>query len=532
MKKLLLIFILYFIIFNLTYSYEDKDSLYKRLNLSKQISKYSNNIIKIGVSETKGVSGLADEFIDAGHALLKIPKKYSLCTYYLFPFKYEILSYLLSIPGFKQPTQPDVKVNLFLLTYYLLYNEFASKQEIKNYIKEKKLAQYYDCDDIDEGLREYFPKVIPGSGLLDKEHYQLLYSLGYKSVPYEKDLKQIFITVNMKISNSQHKDMISPWTGDFEKFIWAYSIVMSRSFTVKLEDYLRLEGLNEGSNLKLDSSMKKNLEVNRYISSSNQGGSCLIAFVDMLNHFQPQYSDLRDRRPLIKETQKGNFLFSSKHSFNPGQEITHTYNDNPTNIMLFFNCGFVISNNIFNIYELKVDDNTKLSLSQFELCRELKCVDTQLSNLPKFRFYYAKLSIINEKLLNYGRVLYLNKDIDKKIVLKKLANEHKISYENEVMAFIYYFNSFKNISKSNNEMLKKTLKGCQKYRNIVRNVEDYWINEATKQDEWKRNKIYENLYLFDISFKKIVTKNMLGSINQIIFHTGGEIEKIKLKYFT
>ena len=147
------------------------------------------------------------------------------------------MGYLLDIFGFKQENQLDEKVKIFLLTYYLLYNEFGVKQEISNYIKENKLAQYYDCDEIDENLRGYFPKIIPGSGLLEKEHYQLLYSLGYTSVPYEKDLRQIFLTLNMKISDSQHNKIISSWTSDFEKFICNMDKVLYSFTENTLDDF-------------------------------------------------------------------------------------------------------------------------------------------------------------------------------------------------------------------------------------------------------------------------------------------------------
>jgi hypothetical protein len=533
-KKILLTLFLYLLLNGITMSYEDKDSLYIRINLSKKISKYSNNTIKLGVSETKGLSTLANDFIDLGQPLLKIPKKYTLCPYYIFPFKYEILRFLLEIPGLKQSIKQDQKVTVFLLTYYLLYYIYAPKQEIKNYIVEKKLAQYYKCEEIEEDLKEYFPKIVPGSGLLNKEHYRLLYNLGY-SVPYENDLNQIFANVNVKIQNSEHRDIMSSWTSNLEQFKWAYSMIMSRSFTVKINEYFKLEGIKEGPDSKMDSSMKKNIEVNKYIFPPNLGAPCLMAFADLFNHYQPQYLELRDRRSMLRDTEKGNFLFISTHRYYPGQEIIHTYHNDPSNIMLFFHYGFVIPNNIFNIYNLKIEDNIYLSYSQIELCKELKCVEVRVKdtrNLPRTRIYNARLSVIDERLLNYGRVLYLNNDIDKKAILKKLANEPKISFQNEVMAWIYYYISFKNYAKNNNLMLGNSLKGTQKYRNIVKNVEKYWINQETKKDEWTRNKIYENIHLLDVSYKKIVTKNMLVSINRVIYNTNNELEKLRLKFMT
>jgi hypothetical protein len=474
---------------------------------------------------------MTDDFLLERQILMKVPKKYTLCSSYLFPFKFEILKFLMDIPDIKERIGKDQKVTIYLLTYYLLYFMYAPKEKIKNYILQEKLAQYYNYEEADESLKENFPEIIPGSGLLDIEHYNLLISLGY-NLRYDLELEEVYKKINQKVLQLEYKELIYPWTSNYEQFKWAYSMVMSRSYTIKFNHYLKLEELKEENNLKFDISMKKNNEINEIISPTTIGAPCIIAFGDLINHYQPKYPDLRDKIKVSIEIEKDNFVYYyAPKNLNPGQEILFTYTDNPSNIKLFFNYGFVIPNNIFNVYNLKIEDRTKLNLSQLELCKKIKCFeldDNEAWNVPETRSYNARLSVIDRNLLNYGRVLFLNKNFDKKTVLKTLSSEEIISFENEVMAWIYYFNSFK--KNANNSLIENSIEQCQKYRTIVKNIEENWINEETKKDEWKRNKIYENIYLLDISYKKIITRHMLGSINQVILNTNNEIEKLKTNY--
>jgi hypothetical protein len=534
-KKIFLsILILCLCIVNNSNCFEDKESFIKRLNYSRQISKYSNNKVKVGASLKKGLTCIADDYIEYGQQIMKVPKKYSLCSYYLFPFKYEILSILLDISGLRETIGKEQRLSVYLLSYYILYYMYAPKEEIKSYIKEKKLEQYYRYEDIDESLQNIFPNIIPGSGMLDKEHYILLQSLGFPTIKGD-ELEGIFKYVNQRIYNSDHMEMIFPWTSDFEKFKWAYSIVMSRAFTLRFSEFLTLEGLPENSlNLsKFDKWTKKNLEVNKYISPSSIGGPCLIAWMELCNHHQPHNYEQREKRPIILDTEKGNFLYTVGNPFIPDQEITYTYTNEPSNIVLFLHYGFVLSNNIFNTYRLKVEDDTLLSQAQFNLCRELKCVDVNAKDakhLSKTRYYNALLSIADENLLNYGRVLHLSKDFDKKNILKLIANNQIISFENETKAWIYYYNTIKNNAKNNNFEIQRSLKKCQKYRNKVTKIENDWTNEEISKKEWRRNKSFEDIYLLDVSYKKIVTKHMQGSINHVILNSYFELQNFKDKY--
>lgn len=541
-----------------TNCYEDKESLLKRYKLSKKISKFSNNTIKLTVSQSNGISCQANDYIQNLQKLITIPKNLTLCAYYLFPFKYEIISYLFEIPMLKESLNSDQKLSVYLLSYYLLYYMYADKEKIRNYLNEKKLMHYKNFDEIDESLKDYFPKQIPGSVLLHDENILLLNSIGY---PIIDELKLVFNSINLKIQNSEHKEYLMPWTSNLDHFKWAFSMVMSRSFTIKLEKYLLLEGVdlknpNNPKNAKFFKSnpiFKKNYEVNKNIAPTGTG--CLIPFVDLLNHYQPQFTNLKDQRDIIIEVEEGNYVYHASHDYSPGQELLHTYNHDPTNYVLFTHYGFVISYNIFNFYTTKIKDNTFLSDSQIKLCRELKCLDPKLSlenqkQNPIERHYQIRVDQINESLINYARVVHLELGNfhENSSYLKMFINNGKFSSENEVKAWVYYFKSIFKLDTKISDLLGKSIKECQKTRNKLRNIEKYWLEKNlfikhnlnsigenvyidTKTTESNRLKNYENIYLVDISYRKIVIKHLLGSINQGILNIHSDLENIKKQYF-
>lgn len=535
-KRISNYFLIFLISITVLFCFEKFEALEKRINFSKHIAQISNNKIKLVASQRNGISCLSNDLLFKGEILMKISKKFSLCSSYLFPFKFEILEILTEITDIKDRLGKDQKVTIYLLTYYLLYFMYAPKQKIRDYILQNKLKEYYNIDEIEESLRQNFPEIIPGAGLLDLEHYNLLSSLGY-NLRYDLELKEVFEKIRKKIlqSQSDFKEIVYPWVSDYERFKWAYSMVMSRSMTIKF--------------INSNPDKQKNNDVNKLISPPSIGAPCIIGFGDLINHYQPKYVDYRDSIYLSIDSEKDKdyFFFYSPKNLTTGKEILFSYSENPSNTMLLFNYGFIIPNNIFNFYHLKIKDESKLNLSQLGICRELKCFDLGLNEnaydqwkLPDVRHYKATQTQIVRNLLNYGKVLFLDKNFDKKLVLKTLNSDYEeiISFENEVKAWIYYFNSFKKISSEKEDFaistnftsLENSMKMCQKYRNIVMNIYLNWIDEETKKDTWKRFKIYENIYLLDISYKKIVIRQMLVSINHVIKNTKNEIESLKTKY--
>jgi len=54
-------------------------------------------------------------------------------------------------------------------------------------------------------------------------------------------------------------------------------------------------------------------------------------------------------------------MSSATKEYDIGEEISYTYTNDPNNIVMFMHYGFIIPNNIFNLFELKLRDRTEFS---------------------------------------------------------------------------------------------------------------------------------------------------------------------------
>lgn len=531
-KNVYLFYFCLFLIITLSKCFEDKKSLIERYNLSKQISKYSNNKIKISASQTQGISCFANDFIKHQQILISIPKNLTLCPYYLFPFKYELISYILETPGIKDMLKSKRKLSFYLLSYYLLFQLFAPKEKIKKYIIEKNMTQYYNCEEIDDILKDYFPKDISGYLNLSDEHFKLINSLGYE-FPVNDEMEIVFKYVYSKFYNSDNNSVVIPWVGNINHFRWAYSIILTRSIHIELNMYLILNDIDFTKNV--HASIKKNYNVNNKFFS--RGSICLIAFIDLINHNQPQETNTGlITRDILINTEKGYFINGASSDYNPGEEIQFTYIEEVNNLKLFRNYGFVLPNNNFNIIVVSINDNNMFSMSQINLCREINCYDLKIQNpenISTTKIYEARLSRLEDKILNYARVKYLDPAFDINSVVKKLNINGKISTENEIKSLEFYFILFNSIMGDVNAKLENSIKKCQKYRVMLRNIENYWLylqNEDSKIIEHNRIKGFANIYLLDVSYKKIIIKHRLGSIDRLILNIKSDLDNIKSKF--
>jgi hypothetical protein len=156
-KTLVLLGIIILSILPSSKSFEDKESFKKRLNFYSKIQQYSNNTIKVESKPDTGLSCIANDYIEYGRLTLRIPKKLSLCPYYIFPFKYEIFDSLLKIPGLNQTIGVEQRFPVYLLTYYILYAVYAPKKNVHEHIIKYNLTDYYNCTEIDDSIKDSFP---------------------------------------------------------------------------------------------------------------------------------------------------------------------------------------------------------------------------------------------------------------------------------------------------------------------------------------------------------------------------------------
>jgi hypothetical protein len=161
------------------------------MNFYKLISKYSDNKIKVGVTPNKDLACISNDYLDYSENILNVPKELSLCPYYLFPFKYEIIEFLKAVDDLKDTIGKDQKFSLYILTYYLLYFMYAPKKSIDNYILQNKLEKYYNCDIIDDNLKDAFPNLVLNSATLEARHYEKMKKMGY-NLDVRSELATIF----------------------------------------------------------------------------------------------------------------------------------------------------------------------------------------------------------------------------------------------------------------------------------------------------------------------------------------------------
>lgn len=533
MEKLLRYLLSILILCLLTYAYEDKETFTKRYSFYNDILHYSNHKMIVGADQNKGLACVANDFIAERQETLRVPKNLAICPYYLFPFKYEISSWLGEIPSVIESYGKEQKFGVFVLTYYVLYLTKAPKEEIDKLIKEKKMEQYYNIHEVDMNISNSFPKIMMTSATMEKEHFDLLNELGY-NFNKGKQLESIFKFMSQKAFHSEFAEVLYPWMSNFNDFRWAYAIVMSRGMTVRVKEYNILEGIKEKEKY-FTSWDKKNQELNNLIGK-NVGAPCIVAYVDLCNHHQPTTVEMRDKRPIVLDTVKGYFINISRIYYHPGEEISYTYSYEPNNAVMLSHYGFTMRDNIFNIAKVMGKYDFEFTKQQFSLCLELGCIESKIKDpksIPPVKIHILRIGKIDKSLLNLGRVKYLPNNVDVKQVLRSWINDKPISFANETSAWINYLNSIlTNIGHSGEDLIRRNIRKAQKFRNKYRDLEDQWRDDEAQRIEWGRLKTTENIYLLDISYKIINFKHINYSTKNIIMNIENDLERLKDKYLS
>jgi hypothetical protein len=511
------------------YSFEDKETLAKRFKFYKNIKKFSNNTMDVSIDSEKGLSCIANNYIELGTQVLQVPKQYTICSYYMFPFKFEIAEILNIVPGLKESIGIEQKYNFYLATYYLLYYLYAPKETIKQYIIENNITDYYDIDEPDSSMIDSFPQSILTYLTLQPEHIKLLTSMGFPAENIE-EIHKVFNYVLVELQRSSYYPLIVPWCSNIEQFLYAYSIIMSRHMKVKIQDWYTLENFKYRKTTKAEDKNKKLMQT----TASNTGAPCVVSFVDICNHYQPQYSDMRDKRKPYLDALPGNMVYTVDRSYKAGEEIKYVYTNDPSNTVLYFYYGFILNNNIFNTVQLIYENNDIFTPAQFSLCKELGCLESNLRDpryMQKVRYYQMTINSIDETAINYARVKYLD-NFDPKEVYKQIMNKEIISYENEISACTWYYKLSRDSVKSETYPLQRSIKKSQKFRNMCKELEQQWKNEEDFVKEWMNLKHLEMIYKIEVSYKIILHKQILAAVNRVILHTSEELDYLKTKYLS
>lgn len=525
-----LLFAACFLVITYVHSYETKQEIEKRSRFYKQISNYSNGKLEAAYDPKSGFYCKAVDYITRGTPLLKIPKEYAMCPHFNFPFKFEITEWIMNCKGLKETLGLEQKVSVYVLVFQILYHLYANKPSVNQYIEENNLERYKNLNDSIEGLEDTFPKVVLGKSTLEPSHFVYLNKKGLINETGQ-ELELVFVDVLKQINASPHVIAMYHWTQSFNKFKFAYGIVMSRSMTLRLTEYFKLIDYKEKSP-KYQPHEVDNIKINQKICET-VGCPCIILFIDLCNHYQPKFRDMRDRSAIILDTDKGYFINTTPKTYDIGDEVSFTYSNDSTSLAIFMHYGFTIKDNVLNFLRFKIKDTYTLPLPNFNLCKELGCVEVSAKDpysVPSERYYSFYLNQINDQLLNLSKVRFLSEaEAKDSKTIKNIRNKLPISFKNEIASWIYYLNKLRADIERIKPSYLESIKETQHFRNELNLVEKKWKSDEEYRLNWLKIKQYEQIAELDISYKRIGINNLIGVKKQIIKVLHEDILNIKAK---
>jgi len=513
-----------------TFCFEDVADIKRRMNFYKKIEDLSNHTITVGFQPEKGLYCVAQEDISIGQRTMKIPKNLTISPYYIFPFKFEIFNALNSISILRESVGKEQKLGSYLLTFYVLYLLKADKKLIRQYIMDNNIIDYMNIYEVDTSVLDSFPNMVLTGSSMDNEEIRLLRELGYP-LDKENEFETVIKNVFHYLRATPHAEYIFPWVAHIEDFRYAFGLVMSRAMTLNLNEYKILDGINPHT---LTGVEKKNFEINSYISQV-VGAPCIIPFVDLCNHYQPKFKDLRDKHQIILDTERGYYINSVAFQIHAGEEIGFTYSNDPSNIILYLHYGLIFHKNLFNTYKISIEEPVTFNINQFNLCREVGCFDSSVKdplNIPKARYYAVRTDEFNSDLLNYARIKHLKGEINFSKVMRSLTNEKPITLENEIRAFAYYLRNI-NYAPFQKRPTERTIRKIQKHRNSLIRLERARLNNQEDFDlkRWRRSKSFELIYTMDLSYRNIIVNNKNLSLKRLIKNINTSINDLKKKKY-
>jgi len=467
----------------------------KREEFYSQIINISNGKLKMENLPGKGLSAISLKDIEKKEILLEVPREFTICNMNLFPFKYEIYEALNQLPDRQL-------FGHLLLIYQLLYDFYAPKEEIREYIKLKKLEKYYDYHDKSENIKYSFSAYTPNFPYYENSHWELFGKLF--DMPKDNKILRIFSTMLYYISNSEHRDYILPWINNFENFRWIWSNILSRAYKDTPESIFELEYFNV---TKFEYSHQLNLDFSKKMV--NEGGipiTRIICFSDLMNHYQNKYLDLRDKMSAVLYAKNGKLIVRSNNKFYEGKEVENNYQDNPDSLKLSSIYGFLAKDNIFDNFEANISLDEKLTSAQKDLCIKIKCFENEKEFRSKIINRKIYTSTVDKLLLNYARVRLLKVNISNASkYLDLLSNNKIIDYENEIGTWMYYYTIMKQQKENKNVIIspENLIYSMQYYRDIARKIEKKVIDTFDQLKHWGYFKNFEYIYNSQYNVQKV-----------------------------
>ncbi|CAI2364736.1 unnamed protein product [Moneuplotes crassus] len=429
----------------------------KRLKIMQNLMKdYSaNGSLSLEYEEGKGTYTLVQKDLSHRADTLEIPASMIMSVYDEFPFKKTLMDVMEKIPEtanfLPRPRNPnDIYSSAVLLTMQVLVN-----LNVKRKTLDSKFPQYKDvslyiedcevCHDFIFNLPTH--KDIDHPNQWEKEEVELyqkisIVGFGFRNIGQTYDR----IIQALKEENSpEAKFIVKKVIPDKKQFIWAYNMVNTRSFVIKIGKYAAINGLYQAR--------VPNMQLNRkFVASQN---NALIPVFDVINMIVPQrHNFVNISNDDIKKYHLRKFYLVPKNnslslqvdgSFKQGEEYGFAYTTKFACKSILSIYGFAVKNGLGEQISFSLEN--EIPQQNYELCAVVRCVANP-NNLSKTARLNFKISFLDdaedeEALLNFYRITVydfppedLGKDIKSlgKHMINNLNTYGYISIENEIKA--------------------------------------------------------------------------------------------------
>jgi len=273
----------------------------------------------------------------------------------------------------------------------------------------------------------------------------------------------------------------------------------------------------------------RNYELNKHYLS-DLSIPAFTPILDILNHYQHK-TDFIDLKHLKFDCVSNYLLYKAPSNYNENEEVSFSYIKNPSSFYLLQNYGFFIPKNMFNFKLISVEskrDKVNFSnlLKQIKNCK--KRVFESQTNLQNSLHFNLKITNLDECLIIYARIINLNNNFPDKEILNDLEHNKRISIENEITSWMFYYKSLtKETSKKMS--LKKSISKTQKYRSLCNKLEKKSL-EMESNKLWIKNKKFEYIYTLHYTTEQVSVRHQRGSLNNLIVNLNTDLLRLRSNY--
>jgi hypothetical protein len=448
-------FLLYFLLFykissEYALQYEDtREMALKRLQFGQNnTERVSRGKVNFEFTDSNGVYCKANSNLYEKEFAFKIPKEFIICSFDIFPFKFELQE---AIMGFLKKkylnANSDTKTRgpMYLFAFHMMFIKYENKSLVFDYLKMNNMEYYmvnYTKDIM--SYVDSLPTSTYTTHMYSEVDRRFIQSIGFA---FDKgdETNEIYEYVIDYINQNnlpKMKKVLLPFISNLDLFRYSTSIITSRAYKSLLQEYQSLFNFTMESTPKGKKHKKLILEMN-----PDGAGTCLVPFVDLCNHKSSDSRYGKDKIDFMILFKQNEVKLSFGKKFKEGEEYVYSYAPSSPNEKLLFSYGFYVENNPQSIAGTFVPILKKFfPKAKHDLCLKIKCIDNPFTsfydddsrNHANIQFYFNQYEISNN-VLNLIRLYVLPSDkFQPQPLYKRLSKKKWISYENEVLALTYY----------------------------------------------------------------------------------------------